>query len=82
MLYYLPINRNETLAESQNKLSRVAFALLKEKMDEFISVGPNGKPAWCLEDLRKFSLIKRQGILKYYHENMSGKKTDLLTRTF
>ena len=55
---------------------------LKEKMDEFISVCPNGKPASCLEDLRKFSVKELQGILKHYHENVSGKKADLLMRTF
>ena len=55
---------------------------LKEKMDEFILVCPNGKPASCVEDLRKFSVKELQGILKHYHENISGKKADLLMRTF
>ena len=55
---------------------------LKETMDEFIPVSPNGKPALCLEDLRKFSVKELQGKLKHYHENISEKKTDLLMRIF
>ena len=51
-------------------------------MDEFISVCPDGKPALCLEDFRKFSVKELQGILKHYHENISEKKADLLMRTF
>ena len=51
-------------------------------MDEFISVCPNGKPASCLEDLRKFSVKELQRILKFYHENIFGKKADLLMKAF
>ena len=50
-------------------------------MDEFIPVSPNGEPASCLEDFRKFSVKKLQEISKHYNENMSGKKRDLLMRT-
>ena len=55
---------------------------LKEKLDEFISVYPNEKPASCLECFRKFSVKELQGILKHYHVNISGKKADLVMRTF
>ena len=51
-------------------------------MDAFISVCPDGKPPSCLEYLRKFSGKELQGILKHYHENISGEKADLLMRTF
>ena len=51
-------------------------------MDEFISVCPDGKPASCLEDFRKVSVKELQGILKHYHENISGKKAGLEMRTF
>ena len=47
---------------------------LKETMDEFIPVSPNGKLALCIEDLRKFSVKELQGKLKHYHENISEKK--------
>ena len=47
---------------------------MKEKIDEFISVCPNRKPASCLEDLRTFSVKELPGILKHYYENISGKK--------
>ena len=46
---------------------------LKEKMDEFTSVCPYGKPATCLEDFRKFSVKDFQGILKHYNENIRKK---------
>ena len=51
-------------------------------MDKFISISPNGKPASSLEDFRQFSVKELQGILKHYHENISGKKADLLMRIF
>ena len=51
-------------------------------MDELISVCPNGKPASCLEDFRKFLVKELSGILKHYNENISGKKADLLMLTF
>ena len=51
-------------------------------MDAFISVCPDRKPPSCLEYLRKFSGKELQGILKHYHENISGEKADLLMRTF
>ena len=54
---------------------------MKEKMDEFISVCPNGKPASSL-DFRKFSVKGFREILKHYNENISGKKIGLQMRTF
>ena len=51
-------------------------------MDGFISVCLDGKPTSCFEDFRNFSVKELQGILKHYHENISGKKADLLMRTF
>ena len=45
------------------------------KMNEFVSVCSNGKPASDLEDFRKFSVKEIQGILKHEHENIGNKRT-------
>ena len=55
---------------------------LLERMDKFISVCPNEKPASCLERFRKFPVKELQEILKHYRENILGKKVDHLMKIF
>ena len=50
------------------------FGVVIVKSDEFISVCPKGKPAFCLEDFRNLSWIELQGILKQCHKNIRKKK--------